>query len=461
MPRKRSARSIALATTAVLLATAAIPGLTGMSQASTAHQDIPKPVPASAGKLTRLSAGQPLSTTECRQKVHHDCYGPTQYQAAYDMKPLYDAGIDGTGRTIVIVDSFGSPTIQHDLEVFDKQYGLPDTKVEVAKWGQVPVFDPKNQDMTGWAGETTLDVEYAHAMAPGAHIVLVETGTSEQEGTSGFPEMMDAIKDFAAKGRGDVISLSLGATEDTFAEEAGRTGDYHLLNGLRYGLKAAAAQHITVLAASGDNGATDKKLDGKAYFTNRQVGWPASDPLVTGVGGTRLHLDDNGNRTQPDEAWNDGDGSATGGGTSHVFPRPSFQRGVSRVTGAARGVPDISLSASPAGGAWVYGSYDPAHTGWDIIGGTSQATPMFSGVMALADQAAGRRLGNVNGALYRLAQTQGADDPHGIVDVTKGDNSGHGVKGYQAAPGYDLATGWGTVDCYQFVKSLAGRDDLL
>ncbi|MGF1428224.1 S53 family peptidase [Kitasatospora sp. LaBMicrA B282] len=453
-------RAAALAATATLSATAFLPASAGAAAAAATPGPRVVPVPASAGQAHKLAAPQPLSTSECQAKMHRDCYGPLQYRAAYDLQPLADAGIDGSGRTIVIVDSFGSPTIQHDLEVFDHQYGLPNTQVEVMKWGNVPAFDPTNSDMTGWAGETTLDVEYAHAMAPGAHLLLVETGTSEAEGTAGFPEMMDAVKSLAHQGRGDVFSFSLGATEGTFAQQAGKPGDYHLLKDLRYGLKAAVDEDATVLAASGDNGATDMQLDGKTFFTDRQVGWPASDPLVTAVGGTRLHLDDNGKHTAPDEVWNGGDGGASGGGVSQVFKRPDYQDDVAKVTGHQRGIPDISMSAAPDGGAWVYSSFDPKDTGWDIIGGTSQATPMMAGVVALADQAAGYRLGNINPALYDLGADKDSDDPNGIVDVTKGNNTANGVTGYQAGPGYNLATGWGTIDGYQFVKSLAERDDL-
>ncbi|MFE2408933.1 S8 family serine peptidase [Kitasatospora sp. NPDC059408] len=460
MPSSKRTALTALGAAAVATVTTLLPSAQPNATAAhhpTAHA---RPIPASAGHLHRVDATAPSSTADCQAQSGTDCYGPLHYRTAYNLQPLYDAGIDGTGRTIVIVDSFGSPTVQHDLEAFDRQYGLPDTQVEVVKWGNVPAFDPTNKEHTAWAGETTLDVEYAHAVAPGAHILLVETGTSENEGTSGFPEMMDAIKDLAAKGRGDVISFSLGATEDTFAEEAGRAGDYHLLQNLRYGLQAAAAQNTTVLAASGDNGATDKMLDGKTYYQQREVGWPASDPLVTAVGGTRMYLDDSGTRLSPDEVWNDGNGGATGGGISRVFARPDYQAGVAATTGANRGIPDLSMSASPQGGAWIYSSYDPAHTGWEVIGGTSQATPMLAGVTALADQAAGTRLGALGPRLYPLAQGQDADHPHGILDVTSGDNSAHGVTGYSAGPGYNLATGWGTIDAYQFVKSLSGRADL-
>ena len=98
---------------------------------------------------------------------------------------MYQAGITGRGKTIVIVDSYGSPTIQSDLDVFDKQWGLPDTKVDVRQFGTIPAFDPTDSTMVGWAEETTLDVEYAHAIAPGAKIVLAETAVAETEGVTG------------------------------------------------------------------------------------------------------------------------------------------------------------------------------------------------------------------------------------------------------------------------------------
>ncbi|KIZ15798.1 S53 family peptidase [Streptomyces natalensis] len=444
----RRPRRIALATAAALAVTAPVLAVAGSSGTASAHSVVPKP--ASAGHVLTTSRKQPLPTSECRKQFGADCYGPTQYQAAYNTGPLLDKKIDGRGKTIAIVDAFGSPTIQHDLDVFDKQYGLPATKVDVQKWGKVPPFDPKNHDMTGWAGETTLDVEYAHAMAPGAKIKLIETGVSETEGSQGLPEMMDAVKDLAAKGSADIVSFSLGASEDSFAEQAKKSGDYHLLKNLRYGLKAAAAAKITVLGASGDDGATDYKLDGKHTYAHREVGWPASDPLVTAVGGTRLHLDDQGKRLKADEVWSD-----AGGGVSRVFGRPGYQDGVKNVTGAHRGLPDISMSADPAGGAWVYSSYDPSATGWEVTGGTSQATPMFAGIVALADQAAGKRLGNLNEKLYELGARNAAGN--GVVDVTRGDNSAHGVKGYRATKGYDLASGWGTLDAARLAKAFSGR----
>lgn len=148
------------------------------------------------------------------------------------------------------------------------------------------------------------------------------------------------------------------------------------------------------------------------------------------------------------------DYGASGGGTSQVFARPSYQNGVKDVVGERRGTPDISMSAAVDGGAWVYSSYDPREVGWNVYGGTSESSPLFSGVVALADQLAGRRLGDLHEALYALA----ADDSRytGIVDVADGtDNSYDGVPGYTAVKGYDMATGVGTLDATRFAHALA------
>ncbi|MEY9948117.1 S8 family serine peptidase [Kitasatospora sp. GAS1066B] len=407
--------------------------------------------PASEGHIDATARTAPISTSDCVAQIGIHCYSPLQYRAAYNLNPLYQQGITGKGRTIVIVDSFGSPTIQHDLETFDKQWGIQDTNVEVVKWGNVPTFDPKNADQVSWAGETTLDVEYAHSIAPDAHIVLVETAVSENEGTSGLPEMMSAEQSLIKQGKGDVITQSFGATENTFP--GFDKGDYSSLTDLRYAFKAAAAHNVTVLASSGDNGVTDSDNNNTLY-PYKVNSWPSSDPLVTSVGGTQLTLDNNGNRTAPDQVWHDAYG-AGGGGESAVFDRPWYQTGVANVVGDHRGTPDISMSAAVDGAAWTYDSYDPTAVGWHLTGGTSEASPLFSGVVALADQAAGHRLGQINWRLYGLSMLP--SQWSGINSVTKGDNGWNNVAGYQATPGYNMAAGLGTIDGYTFVHAIAGR----
>jgi subtilase family serine protease len=307
--------------------------------------------------------------------------------------------------------------------------------------------------MVGWAEETTLDVEYAHSIAPGAKIVLAETPVAETEGVTGLPEMMNAEQSLINQGIGDVITQSFGATENTFPGFS--SGNFSSLLNLRYAFKDAFAHNVTVLASSGDEGATNDEADGSTLYPFRVNSWPSSDPLVTSVGGSMLNLNQAGDKISPDTVWNDGFG-AGGGGVSQVFSRPLYQLGVRSVVGNHRGTPDISMSAAVNGAAWVYFSFVPALTGWNLVGGTSEASPIFSGIVALTDQVAGHRIGLINPALYTLgALSRGGFTSNGIVDITSGNNSFGGVTGYNATPGYDLASGWGTIDAAKFVPTLA------
>jgi len=421
-----------------------------VSQASTA----PHPF---ARLLSRHSFVKPPTTADCQANIGISCYAPFQFQNAYDLNALYGRGLTGKGRTIVIVDAFGSPTIRHDLAKFDRDFGLPappSFKI-IQPAGAVPAFDPNNGDQVGWAEETSLDVEWAHAVAPGANILLVETPISETEGVQGFPEIVAAENFVIDHNLGDVISQSFGATEETFPTAQS------LLN-LRSAFKNAAAHNVTVLGSSGDSGATDFTVNFDLY-THRVNSWPSSDPLVTSLGGTQLHLDATGNRLAPDNVWNDqalfGTAAASGGGKSHVFSRPAFQNSVAGVVGAARGTPDISMSAAVDGGALVYLGFQGigAPPGYFIFGGTSEASPLFSGVVAIADQAAGKRLGWLNGTLYHI----GSGAP-GTPDITIGDNTvtfdqngqTFTVPGFPAKKGYDMSTGLGTVDAAKLVHEL-------
>jgi subtilase family serine protease len=147
---------------------------------------------------------------------------------------------------------------------------------------------------------------------------------------------------------------------------------------------------------------------------------------------------------------NDGYG-AGGGGKSEVFDRPWYQTRVASVVGGDRGTPDISMTAAVDGGALVYLSFPGLDAGFYIVGGTSEATPIFAGIVAAADQVAHHDVGFINPALYALHGSRHA----GIVDVTSGNNSFAGVTGYRAKAGYDLASGWGTIDAPDFVRALA------
>jgi subtilase family serine protease len=406
---------------------------------------------------------QPPTVKQCEQAFQIDCVGPPQLQQAYDMTPLYRAGLTGKGKTIVIVDSFGSPTIQQDLAQFDSDYGLPAPPSFdiITPDGPVNQADPA---AFGWGVETSLDVEYSHAMAPGANILLVETPVAETEGITGFPEIIEAENYVIDHHLGDVITQSFGATEQTFSSP-------FQLQSQRSAYLNALVHNVSVLASSGDTGAANYELDGTDLYPFPTVGWPASDPLVTGVGGLQLHVNQDGIRTAPDNVWNDppsfcSQPCAGSGGLSSVFGRPFFQDGVARVVGRDRGVPDVSLNAAVSSAALVFMSFDGLTPGYYLIGGTSEASPLFSGIVAIADQAARHDLGWLNPRLYALG-----DDPFSpINDITLGNNTVTftepgsttpiTVQGYNATRGYDLASGLGSPDGARLVAALAGlRED--
>ena len=409
---------------------------------------LPSVTPSVAGHL--LFSAQPYAspptTAQCEATFHIACYSPVQYATAYRTHELNELGITGRGTTIAVVDSFGSPSITHDLHTFDRAFGLPDPPSlrTIAPSGPIPPFDASNSDMVGWAVETTLDVEYAHAMAPQANILVVATPVSETEGLTGIPQIVRAENYVIDHHLADVISQSFSATEQTFP------GGGPVPESLRSAFVKARAAGVTVLAATGDTGATNYKPDASHLYPRRVVGWPATDPLVTAVGGTQLHLDAAGHRTSPDVVWNDGYG-AGGGGLSSWFDRPSYQDGVRSIVDGRRGIPDISMTAAVDGAAIVYFSFLPSAVGFHLVGGTSEATPMFGGIVALADQLARHRLGDIQGPLYTLGRFGGRA---GIVDVTSGNNSFAGVTGFPAGPGYDLSSGLGTIDAIRFVPAL-------
>ena len=321
--------------------------------------------------------------------------------------------------------------------------------------------------MVGWASETTLDVEYAHALAPGANILLAETPVSETEGTTGFPQIVKAEEYVINHKLGSVISQSFGATEETFK-------NYAQLKPLRAAYQDAFSHHVTVLAASGDTGAADVGLNASTYYLRPVTSWPDSDPLVTSVGGTQLKLS---GAKYASVAWNDTYSKATneffavdagptpfasGGGKSEFFTRPAWQNGVKSVVGTRRGLPDIAMSGACNGAVNVYNTFGGQAAGWSLICGTSEATPEFAAIVALADQVAGHPLGLINSTLYALS----ARHARGLVDVTSGNNTVSffqgaanklfTVKGYPARAGYDMVTGVGTVNAAYLAYELAG-----
>ena len=397
----------------------------------------------------------PLSDPQCEAIYQVSCYIPDQIEAAYNLPTLYSRGITGKGETIVVVDAYGSPTIADDLMQFDEYLGLGTPPLRIVKVGNVPAFDSGNADMIGWASETTLDVEYAHAGAPGAKLVLVEVAKED------LRHLALAVRYAVQHKLGNVISLSWGAPEQAVGRK--------LVSSYSSIFSQAASSHITVVASSGDSGASGQQDNG-GYYRYPVASWPATSPYVTAVGGTRLNLDALGDRGGLDTAWNDtynsavsnfffgNDGPnplATGGGKSAYYGRPGYQNSVRGVTGSQRGIPDISMSASCSVAVDVFETFTGGQGGWTANCGTSESAPMFAAVVALADQDAGHSLGLINPALYALA----AAHAQGIVPVASGNNtvsfSGVTVHGYSVRRGYNLVTGLGTVNGKYLVPELA------
>jgi subtilase family serine protease len=416
-------------------------------------------------KVTSHRTSAP-SIAECEAEFSLACYTPNEIEKAYNLPELYAQGDEGQGQTIVIVDSFGSPTAEKDLTRFDKIFKLPPPPSfqVIQPAGAVRPFEKDNVEMAGWAFETDLDIEYAHAIAPKANILLVETPEEETEGVQGFPQIVAAENYVIEHHLGQVISQSFSATEESFPSHAA-------IFALRSAYEAAATNGVTVTDAAGDEGTAGVNQH-EEFLRHPVAEWPASDPLVTGIGGTMLHLNEAGERTAPDSVWDDlpyGIDASGGGGPSHVFEEPAFQKLVKTGAGSRRATPDISMSAAVNGGVLVLTGYktevagEPAPNTLSIVGGTSEATPLFSGIVALADQIAGHPLGDINQRLYELDSSPFS----GIVDVTEGENPYDvlgpeeevlfTVKGYKARKGYDMASGLGTVNGYVFAHALAGK----
>ena len=356
-------------------------------------------------------------------------YSPAEVRSAYGLNSVYAAGYDGTGQTIVITDAYGSATLAKDAATFCSVYGLPPINLQIVKAGGI-VNNPKGVQRN-WADETTLDVEWAHAVAPGAKIALLLA--------SDHSSLDEAINYAVVHRLGNVISNSWDILEG-FGNPAQLNRDTRIL-------QMAAAQGIDVNFASGDDG--DESLS--AGFVT--VDFPASSPYATGIGGTSLALnpdnsikfqtgwgtnltriadispsggavaDDNPPVVPPlnDPSLGLGFQGGAGGGESLLFPQPAFQSG--KVPPGNRMVPDIAWLADPFTGVELIETID-GQVSVGVIGGTSLSCPMFSALMAIASQKAGHGLGQAAplvydlpaGAILDIVPVGSSNNAKGVID---------------------------------------------
>ena len=373
------------------------------------------------------------------------CYSPQQIRQAYGVQPLINAGITGKGRIITIIDAFQDPTVRADLHIFDQIFGLNDPQLNIlAPFGLTP-FNPKDPAQVGFAGEIALDVEWSHAIAPDATIDLVLGNVKNGSLQGQLTALLQATNFAVQHNIGSIISQSFGTGETCLSPT--------LLQAAHQTFQQARVQHQTVFASAGDMGASAVQCNaqGQPVTLAQGVNYPASDPLVSSVGGTTLLATKAGTFVK-ELAWNEslqGSG-ATGGGVSKIFALPAFQKNI--VKSATRAVADISLDADPLTGVPVItSSLMPGKTMIIPFGGTSVGSPVAAGMTALFDQAAGKRLGFLNSAFYRISQS--GVYAQAFHDVQIGNNTfvfqdGNGnvvtVPGFLARNGWDAPTGVGS-----------------
>jgi subtilase family serine protease len=362
-------------------------------------------------------------------------YTPRQMRIAYGVESLCQQGYTGKGQTVILIESFGSPTIQADLDAYSRRFSLPLTTVDVRAPLSMRAASG-TEDAKGWAVETTLDVETVHAIAPEAKIVVLTSPVAETQGVVGLPEFR-WLQQYAVDNHlGNVVSQSYGASELSLDDAAGRD---ELQQWNDFYRRATTQQEMTFLASSGDGGATNYATADDAR--TRQLAsvpttsFPANSPWVLTVGGTVLSINGATLQEVQESAW-----PRSGGGFSAFYSTPSYQQLLPASTQSQlqnrRGVPDVAASADPRAGLVIH------HQGkYRVIGGTSASAPLWAALIAIGNQLAGRPLGFVNPAIYQIGTSDKAKTD--FRDVTNGNNSQAGVPGYDAAPGWDPVTGFG------------------
>jgi subtilase family serine protease len=432
------------------------------------------------------------------------CYTPADFRVAYN----YPSYLTGAGETVVIVDAFGYPTVQADLNTFDAEFGLPSIHLQIVCQGGVcPVFNPNDPDQVGWSGEIAEDVQTVHALAPGAHIVLYVATTDDD--LTMEQAVLGAVQMFPHS----IISQSWGDPEldmlqgtcfidtDTPTGNCSATYVRDVLTTGETAYRLAAEEGTTVFASAGDWGADNSGLcyafPSPCGFTSANPIYPSSSPWVTAVGGTMGDPYYNGtapancgsapvcslglvkflntpscqlNNLTPsasaqctpvgyggEQVWNEPQYNFAGGGApSLLFPRPWHQSGLGL---HSRSTPDVAADAAASGGGLNYWSGIPSEAGWQDSIGTSFGSPIWSTIAALADQYAAQlhrgTIGFLNPALYLIGAIPWLYHS-AFHDITVGNNTIAGsTVGFSAGPGWDDATGWGTPNVANLVPLLA------
>ncbi len=416
-------------------------------------------------------------------------YTPAEFCAAYNIDKLHTKGITGSGQTIVFVETYGSPSALADLQAFSRTFGLPAPDLTIIYPDGSPPFNYPTERIGG-PEETSLDIQWAHAVAPDAKLVIIAVPSATP-----VENLFKGVAYAANHYPGSPISLSWAVDEQYYNSAS----DVQLAR-LGQVFRSAVSARCTVLAAAGDWGSVDTDNQGN-FYPYPVVLYPASDPLVTAVGGTWLqygwrwdplistatfyssldvgsYLNWLGTPARTEAVWKEdwvaplaGGFSATGGGLSRFFATPDFQLGLpASLLQGRRGVPDISCNAAIDGGVLVYysggWSAQPWPGPWGLVGGTSASTPEVAGMVALANQLRSQQRKQPIGFLNPVLYTLPARDFNDIVPQTFGegpgitllDNNipfGSTVAGFNTTVGYDLNTGLGSPNAYWFVHDLA------
>ena len=457
-PRTRTRRAGLPAAAALLLGGALVAGCTGGSGGPAKH------APSSPAQLSANSG--------CMFPPAYSCYAPHQFRVAYGIQPVLDSGIEGRGETVTVLAppplpsaqgaqtstvpvaqsssapaapppgaSPASTDIRKDLVAFDRMFRLPAAVIQIVTTlaGSASPWQA--------SAEEAQDLEVVHTVAPAAtlRVVLLPANVLGSRATA-TTDMLAGLR--LAVSHTDVASIGWSLGEHFFT--SAQVAQTHSI------LRGAAAHHVTVTAGSGDNGAIGNSYGGTPV---KEVSLPASDPLALAVGGTTLTADPVTGTYTSETTWNGAVGSASvtpgasGGGFSHRYTRPAYQDGVAGIS-RMRGVPDVAGDANQLGGLPIVLAGD-RQSAINTAPGTSAATALWAGLMALADQSANHDLGFVNPTIYRIARSPSYHQA--FHDITTGSDLTLGPVNYQyhAGPGWDPVTGWGSPSAQALIPLLA------